>query len=298
MKRTSMYLKVCAAALALVIVVGSCKDDEQLPAIDGYNTADDVASSSLLAHWSFDNDQKESKSGTAPSNTYGTVSSGTGQVGNALVLNGGALVYPSIDALNSANALNNFSVSVWVNVTGRKGVANSGYGYQEFFGLIPTTTTDVWGDINVGAEAGQHLPSSDTLVLKALLRTHPVTGADTQDNISGTNGDIGQHFLGAKKWVHFVATWEASTHKFNLYGNGTAVGAYNDRGATAALIMAVPVKPVFGSVAAADIGFTAAGARPAEWPMANCMVDEVRVYNNVLTQAEITALFNFGTAGR
>jgi len=299
MKSTRSYVTIGAAALAFALVVGACKDDDKLPAIDGYNSADEVAADNLMAHWTFDNDQKESISGTAPSNTYGDVSSATGQVGNALKLNKGALVYPSIDKLNTANALNSFSVSLWVNVNGMKGVSGSGFGFQSFFQLIPTTTTDVWGDLAVGAEAGWHLPSSDTLVLKPLLRTHPTgAGADTQDNISVKNGDVGADFMGAKKWIHYVATWDPSTHKFLIYGNGAAIGAYNERGTTGPLVMAVPVKPVFGSNAAADIGFTSAGVRSTDWPMAVAMVDEVRVYSTVLSQAEITALYNFGSAGR
>ena len=298
MKRTG-YFKFGAAALALVIVVGACKDDEKLPAIDGYNTADDVAGANLVAHWGFDGDQKESISGIAPSNTYGTVASATGQVGSALNLTAGALVYPSIDKINGANALNSYSVSLWVNVTGKKKVAGAGNGFTAFFALIPTAAADIWGDINMGAEAGWHLPSSDTLVLKPLLNTHPAGGGNSlQDNISVKNGDKGADFMGAKKWTHFVATWNATTHQFQIYGDGVAVGAYDDRGTTAALIMAVPVKAVFGSLAAADIGFASAPARSGDFPMATAMVDEVRVYNTVLSATEITALFNFGTAGR
>jgi len=204
-----MYLKVWAAALALVIVVGSCKDDNKLPAIDGYNNSDEVAASNLVAHWTFDSNNNEVISGTAPTKTYGTVGSTTGQIGQALQLTKGAMVFPAIDKINSANALNNFTVSLWVNVAGNKKTANEGF--TSFFGLVPTGVTDIWGDIMACAETARHLPSSDTLELKNYLNSHPAgAGASAQDNIalhnndaagSNANAQSGAYFMGAKKMV-------------------------------------------------------------------------------------------------
>lgn len=296
MKRTSSYLKVWAAAVALVMV-GACKDDNSLPPIDGYNSSDEVAAANLVAHWSFDNDQKESISGTAPSATFGTVGSTAGQIGNALKLTKGALVYPSIDKINTANALNNFTVSMWVNVTGNKKATNEGF--TAFFGLIPTGVTDIWGDVMACAETSRHLPSSDTLELKNLLNTHPVGASNSlQDNVALKNGDQGAYFMGAKRWAHYVMRWDATTHKFYIIADGKDVGGYTLRGTTGALVMATPVKAVFGSLASSDIGFTGAPAQQSWNPWATASIDDVRVYNTALSDAEITALFNLGTAGR
>lgn len=283
--------------MALVVGVGSCGEDDKLPPIDGYNNSDEVANANLVAHWSFDSDQKERISGTAPSNTFGTVGSTTGQVGNALQLTKGVLVYPPIEKINTANALNNFSVSLWVNVANNKKAANEGF--TSFFGLIPSGVTDIWGDVMALAETAHYLPSSDTLKLKNLLNTHPAGGGNSlQDNLAQTNGDKGKFFMGAKKWSHYVMVWNASTHQFYIYGNGVDVGAYTDRGTTGNLIMAVPVKAVFGSLASSDIGFAGAPAQQSWNPWATASIDEVRVYNTALSEAEVKALFNLGTAGR
>lgn len=297
MKRTSSYLKFWAAGVALV-AFGACNnDDDALPPIDGYNNSDEVAAANLVAHWSFDNDMKEVISGTAPSATFGTVGTTTGQIGNALDLKKGVLVYPSIDKINTANALNNFTVSLWVNVKGNKKTANEGF--TAFWGLIPTGVTDIWGDVMALAETARHLPASDTLELKNILNTHPAGASNSlQDNVALKNGDQGKYFMGANKWSHYVMKWDATTNKFYIYGNGEDVGGYTQRNATGVLTMAVPVKAVFGSLASKDIGFTGAPSQQSWNPWATAMIDDVRVYNTGLSTAEITALYNLGKAGR
>lgn len=286
-----------AGALALTaITFSSCDDEESLPPIDGYNNSNEVANDNLVAHWTFDDTNNERLSSTAPSQTAGGVGFTDGQIGKALQLTKGALVYPEINAINSVDALPNFTVSLWVNVSGTKRVP--GGGFTSFFGIIPTSVTDVWGNIHAAAETGRHLPSSDTLELKNYLNTTLPDGSQSgQDNVALKNGDNGNYFMGANRWAHYVMTWDGTTHQFEIYGDSEAVGGYTDRGTTPALKMRVPARAVFGSLAASDIGF-AAVTRPDWAPMATASIDDVRVYNTVLSQAEITALFNLGTAGR
>lgn len=299
MKKTIKYVfaSMCIGAL---VAVAACSDDkESLPKIDGYNNSDEVAADNLVAHWTFDDTQEEDISGTTPSNTYGAATSYVeGQIGKAIKLNKSVLKYPTIANLNSANALNNFSVSLWVNVKGNKGTASPGF--TSFFALIPTGVTDIWGDIHACAETGRHLPSSDTLELKNLLNTHPVGGGNSlQDNVAVANGDQGAYYLRtAGTWSHYVMVWNSTEHNFYLYADGEDVGGYTTRGTTGAMIMAVPVQAVFGSLASSDIGFTGAPAQQGWNPFADAQIDDVRVFNTTLTTAEINALHNLGVAGR
>ncbi len=299
MKKTIKLVFASAVAGAL-ITLGACSDDEkQLPKIDGYNNSNEVAADNLVAHWTFDDTNNERISSTAPSNTYGTVGFGAGKIGKALKLTEGVLVYPStIPAFSNANALNNFSVSYWVNVRGNKRTAKAGY--TAFFGLFPTNVSDIWGDIVASAETGRHLPSSDTLELKNNLITHTADGNKGQDNIAqrNTGGETGAWFLGAQDWVHHVMVWEASTNKFYLYANGVDVGGWTQRGETGVMILSTPVKAVFGSLASSDIGFANAPGQQGWNPWANASIDDVRVYNTNLTSAQVGALYNLGNAGR
>lgn len=292
-------------AIALAVVVGACKDDDKLPQIDGYNNSDEVASANLLAKWTFDADNNENISNTAPAKTLGTIGSTDGKIGKALQLTKGAIVYPEIAAINTADAMPNFTVSQWVKVTNTKGVA--GAGFTPFFGII-YKNTNFWGNIQACAETARHLPSSDTLELKNFMATVTSTGAvSEQDNIAvrnndtndadHPNGQTGKWFLGAKDWVHYVMTWDASTHKFELYANGEIVGGHAFRKDVPAMKMRVPAMAVIGSMAADDLGFPGA-TRPDFAPLTSFLIDDIRVYSTALSQAEVTALYNLGTAGR
>lgn len=307
MKRTMKYLSVCAIAIAAAgLGFVSCDDDDDLPPIDGFNNSNEVGSANLVAHWTFDENNNEVISGTASSNTYGTVGSTTGQLGNALQLTSGALVYPSIEKINTANALNNFTVSMWVNVKGNKDLTAPGF--MSFFSLIPVNVSDVWPDITLCAETGQYKSTSDTLKLKPLFNTHPAGGGNSlQDNVAQFNADAagtspnaqsGAFFKGAGKWSHYVAKYDASAGKFYIFANGVSVGGFTIRTPNPGpMIMAVPVKPVLGSLAAKDIGFTSAPARGFN-VLATASIDDIRVYNTALADKDITALFNLGSAGR
>jgi|JI8StandDraft_1071087.scaffolds.fasta_scaffold00140_13 hypothetical protein len=308
MKKTIKYVfaSMCVGAL---IAVGACSDDkESLPKIDGYNNSDEVRAANLVAHWTFDDTYEEDMSGAAPTTTVGTVSFVDGPLGKAADFNRGAMVYPTIAAINTTDALGNFSVSLWVNIRGQKRVV--GGGYQVFFGIIPDTT-GFWGSIMMTAEAARHLPNSDTLELKNFLETALAGGGlRGEDNVAtrnnnplepgnpNDNGQTGAWFLGGQDWVHYVATWEGATGFFKLYANGQDVGGYTKRGTTASnLRLQTPVHATFGSMAASDLGFQNA-TRPDWAPMLDGTIDDTRVFNAVLTQAEATALYNLGLAGR
>lgn len=305
MKQRSSYLTLLAAAFIIGFAVVSCDDDDKLPPIDGYNNSDEVASTNLVAHWTFDENNNEVISGTAPTKTLGTAASTDGKLGKALRLTKGAIVYPSITAINTADALPNFTVSHWVKVTNTKGVA--GGGFTPFFGII-YKDTNFWGNIQSCAETARHLPSSDTLELKNFMATVTSTGAiSEQDNIAvrnndpadadHPNGQTGKWFLGAKDWVHYVMTWDGTTHRFELYANGEAVGGHTFRKDVPVMKMRVPAMAVIGSMAADDLGFPSA-TRPGFAPLTSFDIDDIRVFNTAIAQKDVTALYNLGIAGR
>ncbi len=292
MKKTANYFLSSVAAAALMTFAGCSSDTPALPKIDGFNNSNEVATTNLKAHWTFDDTNNERLSSTPPSNTYGTVGFTTGKIGKALQLTSGALVFPSIANIGSANSLGNFTVSLWVKASNNKSTASAGA--TAIFALLYADDTDIWGNINMLAETGAHLSTSDTLLLKPLLNN--AGNGNLQDNISVVNGSVGKHFLGAKDWAHYVARWNGTTHQFEIFANGVNVGAYNDRGTTPALIMRTPVKAVFGSLSYKDIGFASAPTRGI--PLAKASIDDVRVYNTPLADKDITALYKLGLAGR
>jgi hypothetical protein len=297
MKKLITYLSTAALLLSMGIFV-SCDKTDELPPIDGYNNSNEVASANLVAHWPFDDNNNERISGTASSATFGTVTTTTGKIGKALQLNKGAVVYPSITALNSANSLANYSISMWVNVNNNKGTTSEGF--TPFFALAPTAVTAEWPDVLAAAETGWYTAAKDTLILKGYFKSHTSTGENNQDNIALPGNSNGQYVKGAGRWVHFVSQWNSSTNMFLIYADGVSVGGYNLRGSNpvGALILSPPLKAIFGSMPSKDIGFTSGVSQPSWSPWATAGIDDVRIYNSVLTQAEVTALYNLGTAGR
>lgn len=139
------FKQIALFVLAIVAIsFTSCKDDDnKLPPIDGYNNADEVASTNLVAYWGLNGDGKEAKSSTSPSKSDKS-SFVTGKKGQALDLAGGYLLYPEIASLNS---LKSFTVSLWAN-----GLKNNGSHASILFSL---GRANEWaGSINIMAETG------------------------------------------------------------------------------------------------------------------------------------------------
>jgi hypothetical protein len=313
MKKAIKYLLAGGIALSVLTLVSCSDDNNTLPKIDGYNNSNEVASNNLLAHWTFDNTNEEDISGSTPlagsAGTFGTVGFEDGQIGRALKLTKGALRYPNIPALNTADALANFTSSMWVKISNNGGTASEGY--TILFGLFPdgltpeTTGDFMWGNINMAAETSWFKasnPQPDTLVLKGHFVKKNTDGSiNGQDNRPDPRGNppVGL-FKQSGEWVHFVIRYNASTQFFDLFGNGVQIGAYSDRtgGNPGAMRMNVPCSPVFGNGATKDLGFTNNPDQQSWSPMATASIDDVRVFNTALSQAEITALFKLGSAGR
>jgi len=289
-----------------VLTFSACSKDDELPQIDGFNNSNEVAASNLKAHWTFDDTNNERLSSTAPVGTFGTVGFEAGQIGSALKLTKGALTYPSIASINTADALANFTVSMWIKLDNNQGEANEGY--TMLFGLFPEGQTAgtvgdfMWGNLDMSAETSwfKKSASADTLVLKGRFISKNADGSiNGQDNRPDPRGNPPIGVLKQSgQWVHFVSSWNATTHQFQLYGNGVSIGAYNDRGTTGALRMNVPNRAVFGNGATKEVGFPNNPDQQSWSPMATASIDDVRVFNTAISQAEITALYNLGKAGR
>ncbi|GAB2605282.1 hypothetical protein [Spirosoma areae] len=301
MKTKQISAWIAAGVLMSTLFTGCKKEDEtaQLPAIGGYNSSGEIASSNLLALWTFEGTQNETTTNTAPSNAYGSVNYVTGSSGSgqALNLTSGAVVYPPIAKLNTANALASFTLSMWVNVKNNKQF------FTSFFGLFPTTKKDAFGNLSAGAETGWFAPSAtaDTLVLKAnyssLLPDGNFNGQDNRPDPRG-KPPVGV-FKGAGVWSHFVIRFDPAKHTIEVFGNGQSIGAYNNRGAnTVELNMMTPAQAVIGSLASSEIGFAQAGPLPSYTTKGTFAIDNIRVYNKPLSDGDITSLYQLEQAGR
>lgn len=284
--------------LVLLLFIGfgisSCsKDDTKLPPIGGYNSADEVGASNLIAYWNFNSDNNETISKTAASKATNATTV-AGIKGNGVQFNAGFLEYPSITAL--ASSLTSFTVSSWVKVT------NNGSASSVIFTL---TRPNEWaGNINMLAETGWASANSDSVVFKGLIvsnnafgwqdsrNTTKVTAEEAADGNNAAANKVGG------QWAQMVITFDAATRNFQVYSNGTKISnvKWETRGvATSPQIeFTTPTHPVIGA-----LGTTVAGSPAGDWDKAlTGEVDELRVFNKALSGSDISALYQLEKAGR
>ena len=299
MKTNKFFMTALALGLAYASFTSCSSSSDSLPPIGGYNSASEVAATSLKAYWPLNGDGKESISSTAPSSTVGTTWE-AGIKGQSAKLNQGYMKYPSISALTES--MTSFSVSSWVKVQ------NNGASATVFFSM---TRPNEWaGNINFMAETGWKAATIDSLTVKGLIVSNNAIG--WQDSRNTTKLDQGmiddntanptgvQHAAFANKvggqWAHAVITWDGLTRQFKVFSNGVKISnpKWEQRGTADGTLISftTPTAPIIGAFGNVD-------TTTDVWNKAMTgNIDEIRVYNKALTTAEIGALYELEKAGR
>lgn len=291
MKRITK-LMLATAALSFGFISCNNKEDVPLPTIDGYNNSNEVAAASLKAHWTFDGTQNEAISATAPAQAVGA-SYVTGIKGQGIGLANGFLYYTGVTGLTSVTT--SFTVSAWVQVQNNAGLTTGGTPSEVFqYVKASPTVNDAFGNINFTLETGnfRNTPAAgyDTLIIHPTFRD-PAGGL--QDNINNFPLQLVKDTAG--KWIHTLITYDATTHLFNIWANNVKVGNFPDRG-TNVYTPAATTKAVIGAWIA---NVTGSGVNPQGFTVPFVgSIDEVRVYNKALTDAEIGSLYKIERAGR
>ena len=303
MKKVSKTF-LAMAAVSLVII-GSCKKnkDAALPQIGGYNNANEVAATNLLAHFPFDGSLNERISSTAPSTSLRS-SFVTGIKGQAVKLDSGYILYPLIAALNSN--IGSFSVSTWI-YTQNQGNGSRPTGV--FALTLGSENQTDWNDgpILLSLENGRPTTYDDTLVLKTNIATTKAGSLLKGDNINdyGVRETDFKTVKGSNKWVQVVARWDGAGSFIDIFANGVLVSNNNFRFRDAGGVGFGPmtVKPgantqvLIGGYPNSSNGFPSSLLQGFQG-LFRGNVDETRFYNKALTQDEITALYQLELAGR
>ncbi|MEO6613619.1 MAG: LamG-like jellyroll fold domain-containing protein [Chitinophagaceae bacterium] len=288
-----------------VLVAGNCNknDDVPLPPIGGYNNSNEVASTNLKAHWSFDNTLNERISSTAPTTSL-RATYVTGIKGQAVKLDSGYILYPTIAALNSN--IGSFSVSTWI-FTQNQGTGTRPTGV--FALTLGSASTFDWNDgpILISLENGRPVTYNDTLVIKTNIATTKAGVLLKGDNINdfGVRETDFKTVKGANKWVHVVARWDGAGSFIDFYANGIRVSNNNFRFREAAgigfgnmtLAAGINTQVLFGGYPNASNGFPLSALQGFQG-LFRGNIDETRFYNKALTDAEISALYQLELAGR
>lgn len=311
--KTKTKINVAIAALFLIgLGFASCKKNKDkdvvLPPIGGYNNSDEVAATSLKAHWTFDGNANESISSTAPTTSLRS-SFVTGIKDQALKLDSGYLLFPTIASLSSIANLGSNTVSAWINTDNQ----GDGSATTSVFTLTlgPTAQTD-WnrGPINMNLENGRTKTYDDTLVLHSNMATYGSGSYVGGDNINdyGTRETDFKTVHGTNKWVHYVLRYDGAGSFFDLFANGVLVSNNNFRFKYTGALPGVGFGPIvlpastqtqvlIGAFPNTTTGFANSSLQPWQG-LYRGNIDELRFYNKALTQDEITALYQLELAGR
>ncbi|MFD0939317.1 LamG domain-containing protein [Pedobacter boryungensis] len=248
--------------------------------IDGYANADEVYSSNLVAYWSFDDTNNELKSNSAPTNTA-NASFITGVKGKALKLTAGYLYYAKqFDALKT-DALKNFTISSWVQITNN--------GSKKTMLMTIARPNNFLGSLDYRLNT-----NSTSTTFLGIGPRFTTLGGGSQDNL---NANLSPAF-GANAWTHLVLTYNGTTGIFKVWADGKDIGSYNSRGTGNNIFKAYePSEFIIGAHYNNIPGKEIAGSA-ADFAAMTGSVDELRIYNTVLQDASIKALYNLGKAGK
>lgn len=308
-------IKICAYALiASGLFLTSCgsDDDKGLPAIGGYNSADEVGEADLIAYFPLDGDGEEMLSGTMPSNTVGA-SWVEGKKGQAVKLASGYLDYPSITGLNVQNS--SITISCWAKITNQKQTPDGVSSISPLISFSGGPDTNVGNLSLFGNTHG--LVTSDSIEMKAQYRFKKADGTEKggdcvnmtkmhqwmiDENAAGKNPAHAAfpNKIGGQ-WAHIVFTYDAATAKVAMYSNGVKISnpAWENRkddNETLPLTMSffTPTRPIIGA-----LNSVVDGTNTDTWNAAlKGEVDEIRVWKVALGQADIGFLYELESAGR
>lgn len=266
------YLKLTVLALFTVSIMTSCYKEfnpkSYAPAfsISGFSSADQIKKSNLVGYWAFEGSYIDSISKTVGSGVGTSFVSGF----KGKALQGALNSYVLSDPSTAVTGIKSFTLSEWVNTP----PPSTG-----IIGIFTLAKTDAfWGNIEMFFENG-----SDNTNGKLRLHVYDGVGDRTYsvDNVLNL----------FNAWVNITVTYDASSSTFKLYVNGSLVNTGTAPGLTGNLNFSSVGKLVFGCVQfqTSPSQTSATGSQPwASYLTGN--LDEIRLYNAVLSANEVNAL--------
>jgi hypothetical protein len=281
MKTIKNLLMVSLIGITIVFTISSCQKgfdpktyapSKPLPSFGGYNSSNSIEPNNLVAYWPFSGNLTDSitkATGVAVGTTFTSGISGQ-------ALQGAQNSYALSDAPTGLASLQIFTVSAWINTTPPT------TGILDYFTLV--NTNQFWGNIEMFFDNG----SSNT---DAHVRIH--MSQNGNDNTFAA--EVPNLFNG---WVNLIFSY-ASSGTCTLYVNGK-VASTGTAGSLKGPIAFTNVGKVVFGCSQFMTNPSQTSATTAQ-PWAGYFVgkiDQVRVYNEVLSATEASALYNLENLGR
>ena len=284
-----------AAAALLAFTFTSCGDDKKtdngIPPIGGYNTSDEIAASNLVAKFSFENDVNDAKGNITAGSPVAT-SYVAGAKGQALQgSSAGYVIYSGVSS--KVTGIQSTTISTWV----KTGVVANGA--ESWFQLLNDSN---WiGNLFVLQESGT--AGSDSLRLKFTFNKWDANTAWKEQWVDYANENRLTGIV--DKWAHIAFSYDGASSTASVYVNGKKITMPD------AVAKRWSNDPTQGGVGLGELQFANANrfifgaykqmvdATPDGW-MKNFTgnLDEFRIYNKALADADVQALYDLESAGK
>jgi hypothetical protein len=289
MKLIKKTLMAGLAGFAIILTISSCQKSydpktyaptKPLPTFGGYNSSKEIEPASLVAYWPFNNSLTDSISqatGVAAGTTFTSGITGKG-------LQGAANSYALCDASTALKNLQSFTISVWLNTPPPSN------GIIGFFSIA--NTQNFWGNIEMFFENG----SDNT---NGKIRVHmSQNGSDNTYSIDGVP-NLFNTTVNVVNWVNITVSYNQTGGTCTLYVNGVSKNTGAAGSLTGPLAFTNVGKVVFGTVQFMTTPSQTSSTGKKDWASyLTGQMDQVRVYNKVLSSSEISALYNLEKLGR
>jgi hypothetical protein len=318
MKSVSIKIisKLSVLALAIGIIgIASCAKTSSAPTvtppvlIGGYVSSDSVAAANLVSYFTFNgnvNDTTGSQSGTAVGVTY--VPGVRGQA-----YQGAVGAYATAPASAAIQALKSYSISLWYSLPAAAKPQPGGSSPGGMFFVAGDSSND-GNELLLETD----IPSTSQFAADSVPIHHGF------NNIGGVpqswqNFTMNSFDTATSTWIHLVMTYDGPSSSYTLYENGQPIAVSSAFGVSTASIIYDGSLPVGSGSPATQlqgnliftpdppktviIGTWAPGVYGVSTSLGSngCFLgamDELRIFNRALTQAEVVGLYLNGQAGR
>jgi hypothetical protein len=287
MRSIKNFLTAGLGGLAIVLTVSSCQKSfdpksyapaKPAPSFGGYSSSKDIEPTSLVAYWPFSGSLKDSLSsttGVATGTSFATGIEGQG-------LQGALNSYVITDAPAAVKALHSFTFTVWYNMPeNTSGIVN----------LVDVVNNQYfWGNLDIFIE---NPPNATT----GNLKVHAFNNGGSS---TGTDAWEGDYLIdnAYNVWNQIDVTYDDNSGTVTVFYNGASVGSNTPTGFTPLNWSGVK-QMVFGTVQFETNPSLTSATGSQSW--ASYLVgkmDQVRVYDEVLSGSQISALYNLEKLGR
>jgi Concanavalin A-like lectin/glucanases superfamily len=267
--------------LAIVFTISSCQKSfdpksyapvKPLPSFDGFSSSNSIETGSLVGYWNFSGSLTDSI--TKATGVATLTSFAAGISGQAL--QGAANGYAVCTAPAGLATLQTFTVSAWINTPPPSN------GVLDYFTLV--NTNQFWGNIEMFFDNG----SNNT---DAHVRIHM-----SQNGVDNTYAVEVPNLFNA--WVNLIFTYDISG-TCTLYVNGASAATGTAGNLKGPLVFTNVGNVVFGCPQFMTTPSQTSGTTAQSWAgYFTGKIDQVRVYNKVLTAHEASALYSLENLGR